>query len=114
MLVGLLVSGCSGSFDCTAIGAPSGVGVDEQQLPLGATGQVCVVEGPCLAVPKQPGDFLGLDAEPERVTVRVEIDGRPVEELSARLKPVYPNGDECGAARYQLTLRLTAGASELS
>lgn len=113
LVAAALVAGCSASAgDCTLVAAESGIVVDSSALRAGVTGEVCIVDGPCGAVPAQNEPLvLPLPDEAATVVVEVHLATRPVERLSVRLQPVYPNGRQCGAAGHQGTVHLTDGAS---
>ena len=109
-----LVACAAGGEDCTTLGSPSGVYVDVDALPAGATGQVCLLQGPCVAVPGEDRPLvLDMPDRPATADVEVRLVGRPVERLSVPLQPVYANGEQCGLSGHQRSVRLTSGPSQV-
>lgn len=110
------LSACSTPIpECTLIGMPDGVIVDQTGLPPGVSGQVCLAGGACVTVPTQEEPvLLSLPAQPATVPVEVRLSGRAVERLSVTLRAGYPNGRDCGPAGYQAQVRLTSGATQVS
>lgn len=113
------LSACSTSIpECTLIGMPDGVVVDQTGLPPRVSGQVCLAGGACVTVPTQEEPvllpLLPLPAQPATVPVEVRLSGRAVERLSVTLRAGYPNGRDCGPAGYQAQVRLTSGATQVS
>lgn len=89
VLLALCTTACAGKV-CTLVGADPGIGVESATAVTEL--EVCW-SGSCRTA-KVEGGFARVAGLPEQ-PVEVRLDGRKV---TVTPKPVYPNGEDCGAA----------------